>query len=71
MTTLRHRQRCLFEPFFPENLPALYEPWMRQDYAEALKWYRLAAEQGDAASQDNLGKMYASGEGVPQDPSSR
>ena len=44
---------------------------MRQDYAEALKWYRLAAEQGDAASQDNLGKMYASGEGVPQDPSSR
>ena len=29
MTTLRHRQRCLFEPFFPENLPALYEPWMR------------------------------------------
>lgn len=29
MTTLRHRQRCLFEPLFPENLPALYEPWMR------------------------------------------
>ena len=29
MTTLRYRQRCLFEPFFPENLPALYEPWMR------------------------------------------
>jgi IS5 family transposase len=29
MTTLRHRQRCLFEPFFPEDLPALYEPWMR------------------------------------------
>lgn len=29
MTTLRHRQRCLFEPFFPENLPDLYEPWMR------------------------------------------
>lgn len=29
MTTLRHGQRCLFEPFFPENLPDLYEPWMR------------------------------------------
>jgi len=30
MATLRHRQRCLFEPLFPENLPDLYEPWMRQ-----------------------------------------
>jgi len=29
MTTLRHRQRCLFEPLFPEHLPDLYEPWMR------------------------------------------
>ena len=29
MTTLRYRQRCLFEPLFPENLPSLYEPWMR------------------------------------------
>ncbi len=26
---LRYRQRCLFEPLFPENLPDLYEPWMR------------------------------------------
>ncbi len=29
MTTLRHRQRCLFEPLFPENPLDLYEPWMR------------------------------------------
>ena len=26
-----------------------------QDYAEAVKWYRLAAEQGDARAQYNLG----------------
>jgi len=26
-----------------------------QDYAEAVKWYRLAAEQGYAAAQFNLG----------------
>ena len=38
-----------------------------QDYAEALKWYRLAAEQGNANAQDNLGVMYANGHGVPQD----
>jgi TPR repeat protein len=38
-----------------------------QDYAEAIKWYRLAAEQGDAGAQSNLGAMYANDEGVPQD----
>jgi len=25
-----------------------------QDYAEAVKWYRLAAEQGDDEAQDAL-----------------
>ena len=38
-----------------------------QDDAEAVKWYRLAAEQGNAAAQYNLGVMYDKGEGVPQD----
>ena len=28
---------------------------------------RLAAEQGNASAQNNLGVMYANGEGVPQD----
>ena len=27
-----------------------------QDYAEAVKWYRLAAEQGNADAQYNLGR---------------
>ena len=38
-----------------------------QDFAEALRWYRLAAEQGDADAQFSLGAMYAAGNGVPQD----
>ena len=38
-----------------------------QDYAEAVKWYRLAAEQGFAVAQLNLVFMYYNGEGVPQD----
>ena len=38
-----------------------------QDAAEAVRWYRLAAEQGYADAQGNLGLMYANGEGVPQD----
>jgi TPR repeat protein len=37
------------------------------NYAEAIKWYRLAAKQGDASAQFNLGSMYAMGLGVYQD----
>ena len=35
-----------------------------EDAAEAVRWYRLAAEQGDATAQFNLGVMYANGEAV-------
>ena len=38
-----------------------------QNYAEAIKWCRLAAEQGHAEAQYNLGVSYAKGRGVPQD----
>ena len=38
-----------------------------QDHKEAVKWYRLAAEQGYARAQFNLGLMYDKGEGVIQD----
>ena len=34
--------------------------------AEAVTWLRLAAEQGHAEAQFNLGLMYVRGEGVPQ-----
>ena len=33
----------------------------------AVKWYRLAAEQGNANAQGNLGAMYGIGKGVIQD----
>jgi len=35
--------------------------------AEAVKWYRKAAEQGNAKAQVNLGVMYYEGKGVTQD----
>ncbi len=43
-----------------------------QDDAEAMKWYRKAAEHGDAEHDDAeapfiLGVMYANGQGFPQD----
>ena len=31
--------------------------------AEAARWYRLAADQGHAGAQYNLGLMYANGRG--------
>ena len=40
---------------------------MPQGNAEAVAWYRLAADQGQASAQFNLGVMYNSGDGVPQD----
>ena len=38
-----------------------------RDYGMALGLLRPLAEQGDADAQHNLGVMYASGQGVPQD----
>ncbi len=36
------------------------------DDAEAVKWYRLAAEQGHPTAQFYLGLMYVAGRGVPK-----
>ena len=40
---------------------------VKQDYVEAVKWYRQAAAQGDRDAQYNLAVAYAFGEGVKQD----
>src|ERR1700722_4117565 len=37
------------------------------DYAEAVKWYRKAADLGDDQAPIFLGDMYVSGKGVKQD----
>ena len=44
-----------------------WEYFQAKDYAEAVKLYRKAAEQGNASAQFILGNMYSNGEGVPQD----
>jgi len=38
-----------------------------QDYVEALKWVRMAADQGLSNAQGRLGEMYDKGQGVLQD----
>ena len=44
-----------------------YRKAAEQGNAKALKWYRKAAEQGNAEAQFNLGLMYDRRLGVPQD----
>jgi len=40
---------------------------VKQDHAEAVRWFQKAAEQGQADAQLNFGVMYASGQGLKQD----
>jgi hypothetical protein len=51
------------------NLGAMYDfgQGVEQDFKEAVKWYRKAADQGLAEAQFNLGMMYDQGQGVEQD----
>ena len=41
--------------------------YKKGDYATALREWQPFAEQGFADAQNNLGAMYAEGEGMPQD----
>ncbi|MEN9378184.1 MAG: hypothetical protein RL710_3341, partial [Pseudomonadota bacterium] len=38
-----------------------------RDYKEALRWYRLAADQGHAKARHNIGVMHDKGRGVSKD----
>src|SRR5271165_6495694 len=70
----RHMKAAiLFFAFFALCMPALADlaagkqALQNGDYATALKEFLPLAEQGDAEAQSNLGYMYATGHGVPQD----
>jgi hypothetical protein len=41
--------------------------FQRGDYATSLKLWRPLAEEGNAEAQDNLGRLFLSGRGVPED----
>ena len=59
MRSPRNPVRFSFAYDYGEGVP--------QDDAEAVRWYRLAAGQGDASAQYHLGLMYDNGKGIPQD----
>lgn len=50
------------------QLGIAYESGMgvEQNYAEAVRWYRRAADSGHSGAQNNLGSMYGRGLGVSQ-----
>ena len=56
------REHQLDGPVQPQR-----DAWLPDRIVPPVRWYRLAAEQGHAAAQYNLGVAYAEGEGVRQD----
>ena len=61
----------LFVLLWPNLVSAGYDEALtafnKRDYKTAAKEYRIAAEQGDAKAQYELGRMYDLGDGVQQD----
>jgi TPR repeat protein len=50
-----------------KDRPGVTANYHRKNHIEAVKWYRRAAAQGNAAAEFFLGLMYDNGQGVPQD----
>jgi hypothetical protein len=41
--------------------------YQQRDYSEAMRWFTMAAGQGDAVAEDDVGELYFFGHGVPVD----
>jgi TPR repeat protein len=52
-------------PAAQSNLVVLYE--QEGDLAQAVSWYRIAADRGDSRTQNNLANLYRTGRGVARD----
>ncbi|MDR2868931.1 MAG: sel1 repeat family protein [Deferribacteraceae bacterium] len=50
-----------------QNTLGVYFTNHEQDHKKAMKWYTMAAKQGNTTAQYNLGLYYEFGNGVPQD----
>ncbi|HVV26848.1 MAG TPA: tetratricopeptide repeat protein [Rhizomicrobium sp.] len=58
---------CLCEPALAGALEDGAAAYKAGDYAGALRIWQPLADRGDALARNNLGLMYLSGKGVPQD----
>ncbi len=50
-----------------QGLACYYGLAVPQDYSEAVKWFRRAADLGQPEAHFYLGRCYADGQGVPKD----
>ena len=51
----------------PFSIWQIFVPWVTNRPGEAVKWYRKAAELGNAEAMTGLGIMYADEQGVIED----
>jgi TPR repeat protein len=65
----KYRNETFFDSGNQVKLGYMYSTGkgVKQDYEEAVKWYRKAAEQGNDYGQNNLAWMYEHGTGVERD----
>ena len=63
---IKERSPGRHTPVAQFNLGYMYDngEGVTKNHTEAGKWFRLAADQGDAQAQFNLGYMYRTGKGV-------
>ena len=54
-------------PFAGTHFGSLFGTDRTQDYAEAMLWYRKAADLGHVESLTSIGRLHALGRGAPQD----
>ncbi|MCR5039085.1 MAG: sel1 repeat family protein, partial [Bacteroidales bacterium] len=62
---------CVAEQYTADemcNMGMKYEDGdgVEQDFTEAARWYRMAADKGDPIAQLSLGLLYEEGNGVPE-----
>ncbi|EPY2277258.1 tetratricopeptide repeat protein [Clostridium sporogenes] len=63
-----NKLRCLVdkeEIFAMNSIGEMY--YKKQNYKEAMYWYKTASEKGNSTSMSNIGSMYYKGKGVEQD----
>lgn len=58
------QKQAQLEEYFQKGNDYYFGDGVEQDYAEAVKWYQKAAEQGYADAQYSLGYCYENGQGV-------
>ena len=66
---VHERSHGRYTPWAQDTLGIHYEQGLvvKQDYVEACRWYRLAADQGHHHAENHLGNMYSHGRGVLED----